>query len=322
MPYNAENLVFAAMGEYLSSTQKLKGRSDARIVHCINPFPAQPGTEHDRAQRVTMASMDRARKVANVICPNVDIVFAKVTLPQDEPESPFEFDISAKLDRTVLDLRQFQTPRPLPLVMDVLMAVDLAPQDILVFTNVDIAVTPDFYAFVDSLFARGTDCAIINRRTISNIYLDESELSLMASEVGAQHPGFDCFAIRGSLRDKLSHYDSCLGMSGVMLPLVHQLLATADQPVALLDAHATYHLGNDKQWENDAFDDYAEHNRNEIDRVFQTLMADTRTKARLMARLKGAPQHMAFPRRLREQFGISKKRWFTPSLKNLKLKLK
>ena len=31
-----------------------------RFTHVLNPFTAKPGTEHDRAQRVTFASMRRA----------------------------------------------------------------------------------------------------------------------------------------------------------------------------------------------------------------------------------------------------------------------
>ncbi len=307
MSYNSEDSVFTTIGEFFASTEKSEAKSNARIIHCINSFPAEPGTEHHKAQRVTFASMTRARMVAQLLCPNVKILFAKVTSEEDETTSLIEFDVDAKLDRTVLDLKSFRTPRPLPLVMDVITAIDIEPQDIFVFTNVDVALVPDFYAFIYSLFERGADCAIINRRTISDVYGDERDLSLMTSEAGAPHPGFDCFAFLGSLRNNLIRYDSCIGIGGVMLPLVHQLLATAHKPVVLLDAHATFHLGDDRRWRSDKFADYAEHNRNEVDHVFKALLRDVGKRERLLGRLKGAPRKMAFPQRLRGLSGTDEK---------------
>ena len=262
--------------------------------------------------------MVRARKIAQILCPNVEIVFAQVTLQHDQPMSMSQSDISVKIDRTVQDLREFQVPRPLPLVMDVLTAVDLKPEDIFIFTNVDIALAPNFYEFINSVFERGIDCAIVNRRTISDVYCDERDLSLMTNEVGAPHPGFDCFAYLGSLKNRLTHYDSCVGIAGVMAPLVYQLLAKAKRPVVLLDAHATFHLGDDKEWKNDKFKDYSEHNLNEIHTVFNALLDDVEQKQRLLDRLTGEHGIKVIPRGLRGKLGVKStlKRRRKPMLQN------
>ena len=125
----------------------------------------------------------------------------------------------------------------------------------------------------------------------------------MAGEVGEAHPGFDCFAFRGRLRDRLFRYESCVGIGGVMLPLVHQLLAQADTPVVLLDAHVTFHLGDDRSWTDTKFADYAKHNRAEIERVFDAMLAGEHG-SRMVSRLLGAHRMWVFPPRLRARAGI------------------
>jgi len=304
MPYDPQHSVFATIGDFYKRTQPSTGKAVKRIIHCINPFLAKPGTEHDRAQRVTLTSMTVARRTASVVCPEIDVVFGKITLGDDFDSGLIEFDIHRTLTRSVLDLADFDVPRPLPLVMDLFTAVPVGRDDVFIFTNTDIALSSNFYGFVQSVFERGVDCAIINRRTISDYYKNEQDLALMAIETGTPHPGFDCFAMRGELRDKLMPYDSCVGIGGVMLPLVYQLLAFAKHPVVLLDAHATFHLGNDKSWTNEDFADYSKHNRKEIDRIFATLIEKPDQKEILLQRLSGAHEPWIFKDNLKRLAGL------------------
>lgn len=251
--------------------------------------------------------MTHARSVARQFQPELDVRFVKVTDAHDVSSALIEFDDHYRIGRTITDLADFKIPRPLPIMMDVLTAAPVEPDDIFVFTNVDIALVPGFYGFIEAVFTRGADCAIINRRTIPGIYEDERDIPLMACETGAPHPGFDCFAFRGRLRDTLLPYDSCVGIGLVMLPLVHQLLALADRPVVLLDAHATYHLGDDSLWLHDDFADYMAHNRREVERIFQALLDDLDDPAmrdRLVQRLLQAHKPSVFPPRLRALAGL------------------
>lgn len=303
MAYDPATQVFSNVSDFFEATTP-GDATRPRIVHCINPFQAPPESEHHRAQEVTLASMARARNVAHGAGSPVDVTFAKIT-HGDAFQSPLiDFHQAAELERSILDLGTFAIRRPLPLIMDILMAPQVAADDILIFTNVDIAVAPDFYGFVAALFARGADCAIINRRTISGAYHGPADLPIMACDVGTPHPGFDCFAMKGALRDDLMAYDSCVGIGGVMLPLVHQLLAGASKPVVLLDAHASFHLGDDKTWIDPALSDYTEHNRSEIDRVFSALIEDPDSKNRLTSRLSGAHRDWVFPNHLRQLAGV------------------
>ena len=296
--------VFTTLQDYYKHTQRVTTASESRIVHCLNPFRAKPGSEHDKAQRVTFASMTHARSVARQLRPELEIRFVKVTDAHEISSALIAFDDHRRLERTIMDLANFNIPRPLPIMMDILTATPIQPDDIFVFTNVDIAVVPGFYGFLEEIFARGADCAIINRRTISGIYKDERDLPLMACETGSAHPGFDCFAFRGRLREALLPFNSCIGIGGVMLPLVHQLLARAERPVVLLDAHATYHLGDDRQWLSEAFADYAVHNWREVDRIFRALLEDPVIADSMVRRLSQAHEPWIFPPKLRALAGL------------------
>ncbi len=303
-----ESKVFLTMREYYLSSQGGDAARVGKIVHCINPFPAALGSEHEKAQRITLASMTKARKAASVLSPNLNILFANVTSGEEFFSPSIDFDVHRKLSRTVTDLKSFRVPRNLPLVMDILTSVPLEASDVLVFSNVDISLSPSFYSFLEAIFSRGSDCVIINRRTISDVYLDERDLSLMDGEVGAAHPGFDCFAFRGWLRDALEPYDSCVGIGGVMLPLVYQLIAKASDPVVILDAHLTYHLGDDQQWKSDEYSDYREHNRLEIDRIFRSLIVNKAVREEFLSRLSHAHEPWVFPDRLRAVAGMDERR--------------
>lgn len=301
-----ETTVYKTLSDFYTETSSVPRTKVSRIVHCLNPFPAKAGSEHDRAQRVTFATMTQAREITGQLCPNLSVEFAKITDEQDVSSDLIRFDHHHKTHRSMSDLGTFKIVRPLPIMMDLLTAHPLDPDDVLVFTNVDIALTPGFYAFIESILSRDTDCAIINRRTVSNAYLGEADTALMACEIGAPHPGFDCFAMRGRLRDTLLAYNSCVGIGKVMLPLVHQLLALAERPVILTDAHATYHLGDDQQWQSSDFDDYQRHNQSEVSRVFQALLDTPRTRETLLSRLSvltGGHRNTLFDKELRAQAG-------------------
>lgn len=299
------NAPFQTVQEFFQASA-VTGRAPNRIVHCVNPFPAKLNSEHHRAQSVTLASMAAARTFARCHSPDLSVDLVSVTLPGEEVDTiGIAFTEEIRLERSILDIRTFNVPRQLPLIFDILSAPAVAPDDILVYTNIDISLTPQFYIVLAELFARGADCAVINRRTISNAYHDPDDLALMALEVGTPHPGFDCFAFRGKLRDSMVPFSSCIGIGGVMLPLLYNLLALAEAPTVLLDAHATFHIGDDKSWRKPDLGDYSAFNSAELDRVFDALQSDPEIGARLVSRLQGAHLPWVFPDRLRARVGIA-----------------
>jgi hypothetical protein len=257
--------------------------------------------------------MADARSVVAQRRPTVEVKLASVQLRGDKtPEIDANCYDQIWLDRSILDLGTFRVSRRLPLLFDVISAPSVSPDNILIYTNIDIGLLPHFYLLIDEIFSRGADCAVINRRTISESYRDVSDLSFMIHEAGAPHQGFDCFAFRGWLRDAILPFSSCLGIGGVMKPLLYSLLAKAVNPVILLDAHATFHIGDDRTWLDPDFLDYAAFNRAEEDRVFDLLCSDALTADRLITRLQGAHVPGVFPQRLRRRVGITQDSENTP----------
>lgn len=278
-----------------------------KIVHCVNLFEAPVGSEHHRAQAVTLHSMSLARDFAKTLSPDLKVHLVSATVRADAGLSPKAFETHYFLERTVQDLASFKVPRALPLICDILNNVKLNKTDILIYTNVDIALMPGFYGFIEDVFSRGFDCAIINRRTISEGYDGPDQIARMYAELGAVHQGFDCFAFRAGLRDKMVPYNSCIGAANVMRPLVYNLLAFSDNPVVLLDAHETFHIGNDKAWKSDEYYDYSEFNRTEAYKVFDGILEDKEAKRRLITRLQGCHKRWVFSNEFRLRAGLE--RW-------------
>jgi len=278
-----------------------------QITHCVNPFRAKVGSEHELAQNVTIASMQSARRAAVIEDPALSVRHVAAVLRGEEPENGI-FDEVLILQRSILDLHEFRVKRPLPLIYDIIEAPRLSDEDILIYTNIDIGLVSNFYAFVADLFRLGLDAVIINRRTVSDVYTGPEALRLIAAEAGAQHPGYDCFAFRAHLRRKFFLWHSCLGIGGVMTPLVYNMLAFAKAPCVLLDAHVTFHLGDDKTWERPEFHDYAEFNRREIDQVFEKLCDDPIRRENLISALENHPSGRgSLPQRLRSKAGLGRR---------------
>jgi hypothetical protein len=276
-----------------------------RMVHVVNTFRAEADSSHDRAQRMTLESMRVARDVAPVIDNSLKVrQLAAVVSDQDVVSDAFD-DIIA-LQRTIRDLARFRVPRPLPLIQDILDGPALADDEVLIYTNVDIALVPNFYVFVADLFRLGLDALVINRRTVSDTYPGPEALALAVAEVGAEHPGYDCFAFRAGIRRQFVPWQSCVGIAGVMSPLLYNILAVARAPCVLLDAHVTFHLGDDKAWQRPEFEDYAALNRAELVQTFQRLCEDPERKTRMLSALADHPGGRGgVPRELRS--------WRTPS---------
>lgn len=212
------------------------------------------------AQPITFESLRRARAQ----CARPDRVrLLTAQFPEDLPIVPRGFAATPDLTRSVLDLGTFSKPRKLPLLRDILDRLYEASDgcEYLVYTNVDIAVLPNFYDAVDRLIDAGHDALVINRRTISGEYTEVRDLPLLYAQVGQKHPGHDCFIFR---RDAYPHYDLgdvCLGMAWVAKSQLLNMAYFSERFRIFEDLHLTFHVGDPRHWENPEFADYCTHNR-------------------------------------------------------------
>ena len=116
------------------------------------------------------------------------------------------------LKRSVQDFVP-DTSRKLPLIQEVLSrAEENVEGDFLVYTNLDIILTPHFYSSVVYYLNQGHDALVINRQRVSQALENIEDLPAVFAEKGMIHPGFDCFVFKRDLLEKIDMGNICLGI--------------------------------------------------------------------------------------------------------------
>ncbi|MEM6843545.1 MAG: hypothetical protein AAF632_15055 [Bacteroidota bacterium] len=191
--------------------------------------------------------------------------------PEDREIIPHYFYITSDLTRSVLDEGEFITPRKLPLINDILGKLTNIEADYFIYTNVDIGVMPHFYSSVSKYIDDGYDALIINRRTVSGHYNSIKDLSYIYSEIGEIHEGYDCFVFSKEIFPKLALGKIAIGAPVVGLALFVHLFCLSKQFKLVDNSHLTFHIGNDRVWDNNNLTDYRSHNIKEFDLVMNML---------------------------------------------------
>jgi hypothetical protein len=247
-----------------------------RIDHVVNFYRATGSAR--RSQELTAESIRRAAAAVR------DVRLLAVVSTKEADAVPVSFRGVARLERTITDIKQFTSPRPLPLLFDILAcgAAAARSNSYLVFTNSDICLQRSFYSSARSLLARGFDCLLINRRTVEPFEAYGNAPELAALEVGNSHPGLDCFVFPAEwVRDfHISH--ACVGVGYVMRSLLFNLVVKARRMLILRDAHLTYHYGDDRPWNMPDSMEYMEHNVKEARAVLSALSTDSTRRATLV----------------------------------------
>jgi hypothetical protein len=206
------------------------------------------------------------------------INWVTVQFPEDHHMLPSGTVAAPNLSRSILDIGDFTPPRKLPLLHDILtLGSQITESDYLIYTNVDIALQPHFYTRVAELIHQGFDAFTINRRTIGAHYRSIDQLEQMYTETGETHRGWDCFVFKAKLLPKMQFGYVCIGAPFVGLLFMANLMANAENFVERKYESLTFHLGNDRNWNQKRNKEYAQHNKAETLRLLQQL--ETQTKA-------------------------------------------
>jgi len=240
------------------------------IAHVLNPVRVGPSSDLHVAQPVTFASIAAARAAAEG---QVRVTLGTTGYAEDAEVSPPWAQRLPDLDRSVLDLASFEVPRKLPILADILArtAAFTPRPDLIVYSNVDIAVMPYFYLTIATMFREGHDGLVVNRRTITNRWTDPADLPRMYAEVGEPHPGRDCFVFTPYALD---HYDlgnAIIGAGDIGRIFLWNIAAHANRFLWMRDHHLTFHLGDDRAWDRLDLSDYHDHNNDEARAIFARL---------------------------------------------------
>jgi hypothetical protein len=236
------------------------------FAHIVNPVIVPESSDLFLAQPVTFETMRRARATAGNVA---EVALLSAQFPEDRPLVPGDFVATPDLERSALDLGEFKSPRKLPLIKDILDRLyEHTPHaDVLIYTNVDIALMPHFYTAVERYIAQGLDAIVINRRTISSKHQGIHDIPLMYAQVGKPHSGYDCFVFRRDLYPQFELGDLFIGAPHVGKTLRINLICNSDSFKRFKNLHLTFHLGNDQVWRSDKYDDYASRNLVEFERI-------------------------------------------------------
>ena len=278
------------------------------ITHVISPVAAETGSDLVVAQPVTFETMLRAKRYSQG---EVDVQLIQVAHESDLEACDPRLEVARPLSRSVRDYLGpgYENARALPILADILnRAEETAVGDVVIYTNVDIALQPYFYQSVASKFAHSPARSglVINRRTIDDPPDSPlNDLTDLYERAGRSHPGYDCFVFpRHSITD-LWTGEVCIGAPGVGLAMLAAMVAVLDEVRLLDDRHLTFHLGDDRVWKRPERSVYTDHNLSEARKVLRRALGrrpDMVTA--LPAQAQGAAQRLLGKAVPRQSLGV------------------
>lgn len=242
-----------------------------RLSHIINPVKVKPTSDLYVAQPVTFESMRRAKEYA---AGQLEIQLLSTQYIEDRDIIPDYIHVLEDLNKSVNDIYNFRVKRKLPLLKDILdiLYKNSEGADYLIYTNVDIALQPNFYTAVAEYIKKGYDGILINRRTVPKTYESISDIELMYSFAGEKHGGIDCLIFKREAYPNYKLANAYIGFDPIGKVLGTNILLHANQFLWLWDAALTFHIGNDKTWFVDNFSDYRTENYHQYIKSLELLL--------------------------------------------------
>ena len=213
-----------------------------KLLHILNPVEQDLAKDLGFAQSVTFESQHRARKN---LPHGLHLMHAAVGYRDEKVEIPSFFNHYFALSRSVMDVvaTPFSEPRRLPLIADIMALAGQIEADYYLYTNIDIALQPNFYAFVHHFLQQGYQGLIINRRRIPFLRASYDDLSSYSSRSGRTHPGFDCFVMSARVVRALVLEKICVGVPFIGVAMAHNIFAYARPWRLFAKEDLTFHLG-------------------------------------------------------------------------------
>lgn len=227
------------------------------IAHVVNPFTASPGQANflHEAQPITYHSMRAAQRFAREC--GVEVGLYAAVLREDASAVPDGFGRLPDLERSAASVFPERTGRPLPFVQDILDRVRAhTAEEIVVLTNVDIALHPEFYVWASQhLASRGLKSCIVTRRDglpkeRDGRTVTPDDYEWLCGQPGVAHPGFDCFVMQRECLKQLRLADLFVGMPPWGKVLRDQLRRIGRFQLVTTGRN-TFHCGSDRAWGSD-----------------------------------------------------------------------
>lgn len=212
-----------------------------RLCHIINPVKVNQSHELYIAQPITFESIKRA----SALMPEpFKLDLLALHYREDEEIIPDFFQKCLLPEGGIRQFSEFASKPKLPLLREILLTAYMnSDADYFIYTNVDIAVQPHFYRFIQEELNKGLDSFIINRRRIPFGDLSPADLNDLYGIKGKPHPGFDCFIFPRKWIPKMTLGDICTGIPFTEATLAHNLFALSSRFHLFDKEWLTFHLG-------------------------------------------------------------------------------
>ena len=216
-----------------------------KISHIINPVIVKETSDLFQAQPMTFQSMIESKEYALKENPYNNIELLATVYEEDEDLIPKEFTQVSQLNRSLLDIMQPVKPRKLPFVKDVIDKALETDPDYLIYTNVDIALMPDFYSKIMGYIKLGHDAIIVNRTTMPSY--EGQSLNWFVDNIssGKRHIGYDCFVIHKDLYKRFELGKIVIGVNWIGEMLKRNIFCFSKNPILIYDGRMTFHMGDD-----------------------------------------------------------------------------
>ena len=232
-----------------------------KIAHVLNPFKC--GKDNPSylyyAQPITFKTMRNAQLEAKN--KNIDVELYAANFPEDDKIIPKYFIKLPHLKKSTKKLfPRISGKKKLPIIQEMLnLTFKHSNADYIIFTNTDIGVQKNFYIAINDLIKKNNYTSfVINRRDIrkkeNGIRLTHKDehINIIYNLIksGRKHPGKDCFIMRRDLIKKINFNNMFTGYPPWGHTLHRKLRQISKKHEIFLDLELTFHLGNDKAWQN------------------------------------------------------------------------
>jgi len=232
-----------------------------KIAHIINITEINEAKKKRHlhiAQPLTMKSMVLAKKMAKGI---MEIELFAIKHKSEEVDIPEGFKWTEDMDtyawEHIKELKSVKPHKPLPRIHDIISNLyKSSDAEYLIYTNLDIALCPNFYIRVKELIEEGYESIFINRRDLPKTYhdipLDENNLELAFTIEGLMHIGIDCCIFKRNIVPSMQFGNVFIGFPPIGQVIKSQAELHSQKSIWIKDEKLTFHIGRDQHWDNRA----------------------------------------------------------------------
>lgn len=231
-----------------------------KFTHIINPFISND--MNNKIVNLTLDSMINAKNSITYDDLSVNLCYTCYEEDLLLLEGNKHFKKLSLLERSILDIKQFNKQRKLPLLFDILDKTNELDSDYIIYTNIDIHLVPNFYNEVYKYILLGYETVTINRVTVYHNDILNASIDDIYKLVpnGEFHPGLDCFIIKKDVLDSIPKVDFCVGINYFDKFLYNYVHKNSNKSVHFVKSYLTFHIGDDRDWLDESVKDYRDYN--------------------------------------------------------------